>query len=62
LDVKARKAKDLEDEIQQAKEEPIEEDDDYPRSSHLAKRLIDVDPGLDFMDSEKSEKLLDLYS
>jgi hypothetical protein len=62
LDIKARKAKNLEDIIQQTREEPIEEDDDYPRSSHLSKRLIDVDPGLDFMEPEKREKLLDLYS
>jgi hypothetical protein len=62
LDIKARKAKDLEDEIQQAKEQPIEEDDYFPRTSHLAKRLIDMDPGLDFMEPEKRERLLSLYS
>jgi hypothetical protein len=62
LDAKAGKAKDLEDEIEKNKEEPIEEDETYPRSSYLAKRLMDVDPGLDFMDSEKRERLLSLYS
>jgi hypothetical protein len=62
LDIKARKAKDLEEAIQQAREEPIEEDENFPRATHLAKRLIDTEPGLDFMDSEKREKLLELYS
>jgi hypothetical protein len=62
LDAKARKAKDIEDEIQRNREEPIEEDDDFPRTSHLPKRLIDVDPSLNFMDAEKREKLIDLYS
>jgi hypothetical protein len=62
LDAKARKAKDIEDEIERNKEVPIEEEEAYPRTTHLAKRLIDVDPGLDFMEPEKREKLLDLYS
>jgi hypothetical protein len=62
LDIKARKAKDLEDAIQENNEQPIEEDQHFPRATHLAKRLIDTDPGLDFMDSEKREKLIELYS
>jgi hypothetical protein len=50
LDAKARKAKDIEDEIEKSKEEPIAEDETYPRTSYLAKRLMDVDPrrGKDF--------------
>jgi hypothetical protein len=36
LDGKARKAKDLEDIIQEAREEPIEEDEQFPRVTHLA--------------------------
>jgi hypothetical protein len=62
LDAKARKAKNIEDEIQKNREEPIEEDEDYPRTSHLAKRFLNIDPGLDFMEPEKRETVLALYS
>jgi hypothetical protein len=58
LDIKARKAKELEDVIQENKEEPIEEDAYFPRATHLAKKLVDTDPGLDFMGPDRREKLI----
>jgi hypothetical protein len=61
LDDKARKAKNLEDIIQEAREKPIEENEHFPKTTHLARKLINTDPGLNFMNSKK-KKLIKLYS
>jgi hypothetical protein len=62
LDTKIRRAKEEEDIIQKTKQQPIEEDEHFPRATHLAKKLIDKDPNLDFMDADRREKLIELYS
>jgi hypothetical protein len=62
LNAKARRAKEEEDIIQEAKQQPIEEDEYFPRATHLARKLKDKDPNLDFMDSDRREKLVELYS
>jgi hypothetical protein len=41
LDVKAHKAKDEEDIIQEIEEWVINEDDHFPRATHLARKLVD---------------------
>jgi hypothetical protein len=57
LDAKARKAKDIEDTIQENNEQLIEEDQHFLRAIHLAKRLIDTDPGLDSWTQKKEKSL-----
>jgi hypothetical protein len=59
LDAKARKPKDVEDLIQEVKKQPIEEDEYFPKATHLARKLIDTDPDLDFMDSDRRGKLIE---
>jgi hypothetical protein len=62
MEQKARKVKEEEDIIQENKEQLIEEDEHFPRATHLARKLVDKDPGLDFMDPDRREKLIELYS
>jgi hypothetical protein len=62
LDAKVHRAKEEEDIIQEAKQQPIEEDEHFPRATHLARKLVDKDPNLDFMDPDRREKLTELYS
>jgi hypothetical protein len=61
LDAKARKAKDEEDIIQKIREWPIEEDEHFSKTTHLARKRVDKDPKLDFMDPGRREKLSELH-
>jgi hypothetical protein len=61
LEAKARKNKEEEDVIQEIKEQPIEEEIHFLFATPLAKKLVDKDLNLDFMDSDRREKLSDLY-
>jgi hypothetical protein len=61
LDAKGRKAKVEEDVIQEIKDQPIEEEIRFPLATHLAKKLVDKNPNLDFMNPDRREKLSDLY-
>jgi hypothetical protein len=61
LDSKSCKAKKEEAEIEDAEEQPEEEIQEFPYFAHLAKKLLEKDPNLDFMDPSRRERLTEYY-
>jgi hypothetical protein len=61
LNAKSSKAKEEEDVIQENRDQPIEEEVDFPMAAHLSKKLVEKDPNLDFMDPDRREGLSELY-